>query len=771
MQLESHSLEIIPGEKNSLVISAKWSSDQFIELNAPDLQLTTSQGEKTLHGNIDPKSAGSISGQYSGHIHMNLIKNEYVNFELEISTRANYSGILFRLHITNLSLDPLKIGKIGFGSSINLKTSDDRSQKIEWGVYQNGWQSWSYTGTYSEKKKPLISKLKPFQGPKLYDAASLQMGKAGFFDSDQFGILLDRTNRVGILAGFLTQINHFGHVLLRPGKTNAISIFASGDNTLLTCGRTMSTDWLAIDFIDLNDPDPLKGFLEEVVRDNKIKHNNSIPSGWCTWYQYFTKITPDIIRMNLDILSDQKDAIPLDYIQIDDGYQTAVGDWMETKHRFYAQMDLLAEEIHEQGYKTGLWMAPFIVHPSSKIFKDHPDWLIRDGKGKIVNAGWNWNRFCAGLDLSHPEVQVYIRRIIENAVKNWGYSYLKLDFLYAAALQGVRYDPAMSRAQVIRKGMEIIRDAAGKQTYLLGCGAPLGPMLGLVDGMRIGTDVAPDWEPKYFGLELVFPNEPDIPSVKNAMHNTITRSMLHQRWWQNDPDCLLVRESSNLTLSEVRTMASIMGMTGGLMLISDDMNKVTQYRLRIAQALLPVIGLRPTVIDWADSEHPQFIRLDLTNQNSSWQLISFTNWMNTTVRKKLNLKDYKLTPEGNWYLRSFWDEKYIEVTQGNFEVVVPPHGTILMCARNISPEVPNYLGSNLHISQGLELSKFDAKDENLMMEINRPMKMEGSFDLYLPREPRYVKSGNDPLIYKLIQKNVYRFDVYVDKMLPVQIDW
>lgn len=218
-------------------------------------------------------------------------------------------------------------------------------------------------------------------------------------------------------------------------------------------------------------------------------------------------------------------------------------------------------------------------------------------------------------------------------------------------------------------------------------------------------------------------------------------------------------------------MASIMGMTGGLMLISDDMNKVTQYRLRIAQALLPVIGLRPTVIDWADSEHPQFMRLDLTNQNSSWQLISFTNWMNTTVRKQLNLKDYKLSPEGNWYLRSFWDEKYIEVTKGDFEVVVPPHGTILMCARKILSEVPNYLGSNLHISQGLELSNFDATKKNLIMAINRPMKMEGSFDLYLPDEPRNVKSGNVQLTYKLIQKNIYRFDVYVDKSIPIQIDW
>jgi len=770
MQLESQKLVILPGDCNSIVVTSKRNPEQFLELAAPEVQLDTLHGRKAFQGSIDPKSAGAVSGKSSGHIHMNLLRNEFVHFELEISTRSHYSGILFRLHLTNLALDPLRVGPIIFGRSLNLKTCSDCLHDTDWGVYQNGWQSWSYSGTYSAKKRALLSKLKIFQGPKLYDAATPQFDKAGIFVSDQFGVLLDRTNRVGILIGFLSQNNHFGHILFKPGSADAIKIQASGDNTVITSGRTVSTDWLAIDFVDLNDPDPLKNYLEEVAKENQIKKNDAIPSGWCTWYQYFTKIDPDIIRMNLDILAELKGQLPLDYIQIDDGFQTAVGDWMDTKHRFYAQMDLLADEITEQGYKAGLWLAPFIVHPDSQIFKHHPDWLIKDENGKVVNAGWNWNKFCAGLDLTHPEVQVYIRRIIENAVNAWGYTYLKLDFLYAGALEGIRYDPSMSRAQALRKGMEIIRDAAGKNTYLLGCGAPLGPMLGIVDGMRIGTDVAPDWEPKYFGIELLFPNEPDIPSVKNAMHNTITRSVMHQRWWQNDPDCLLVRESSNLTLAEVRTMASIIGMTGGLMLISDDMDKVTHYRLRIAQTLLPVIGLRPMLIDWADSEHPQMMRLDLSNQIDSWHILSFTNWKNTTVRKEIKLEDYKLSSEGQWILRSFWDEKFIEISNGKFDLVIPPHGTSLISARRINPEKPGYLGSNLHISQGLELTRFEVNNDSLVMKINRPMMMQGSFDLYLPREPRNAIAGSNHIEFRQIRENIYRFDVNIDKNQEICLD-
>ena len=771
MLLESHSLAVSPGENNTLKFLSLRNPSLFLVLSAPGLQIFTPQGEKTFQGTINPKAAGATSGKNSGHIHMALLQNEFVNFEMEISSRAHYAGALLKLHITNLSLDPLQIGKISFGEAAALQSAVEHSGSIDWGAYQNGWQSWSYTASYSAGQKPLLSRLKPFQGPKLYDAASPQTNRAGVFASDQFGVLLDRTNRVGLLAGFLSQQNHFGHVVLKPGKPDAISIQAAGDRAVLTTGRTISTDWLVVEFLDLNDPDPLKGYLQEVGRENKVRISNHIPSGWCSWYHYFTGITPDVIRMNLDVLTARRDELPLDCVQIDDGYESVVGDWLDTKHRFFAQMDVLAEEIKEQGYKPGLWIAPFIVHPGSRIYKEHPEWLIRDEKGKVVNAGWNWNRFCAGLDLTHPEVQIYIRQVIENAVREWGYTYLKLDFLYAGALQGVRHDPNLTRAQALRRGMEIIRDAAGKDTYILGCGAPLGPMLGLVDGMRIGTDVAPDWEPKYNGIELLFPNEPDIPSVKNAMHNAITRAMMHQRWWQNDPDCLLLRESSNLSLAEVQTMASIIGMTGGLMLISDEMDKVFSYRRRIAQALLPIMGLRAVVIDWADAEHPCMMRLDLQNASGNWHLLSYTNWSNRPVKKTLCLEEFKLSPESNWYLRSFWTEKGIDISQGEFTFTVLPHGTQLISARAVSPDLPAYLGSNLHISQGLELSRFDVDKSSLAIQVSRPLRMDGIIDLYLPGEPRNVLCMGQPVKTEQMDENIYRLDVAGEPEQSIQIEW
>ena len=86
------------------------------------------------------------------------------------------------------------------------------------------------------------------------------------------------------------------------------------------------------------------------------------------------------------------------------------------------------------------------------------------------------------------------RTAVQNPRPRFGYDYLKLDFLFAAAAEGTRHDPGLTRAQTLRRGLEAIRRGAGKKTFILGCGCPLGPAIGIVDGMRIGPDVAPHWE-------------------------------------------------------------------------------------------------------------------------------------------------------------------------------------------------------------------------------------------------------------------------------------
>ena len=72
------------------------------------------------------------------------------------------------------------------------------------------------------------------------------------------------------------------------------------------------------------------------------------PAGWCSWYCFGPRVTAQQVRDNLDVIAKQ---IPgLKYIQIDDGYQPAMGDWLETGPAFGGSVQAVLE-----GY-PGAWI-------------------------------------------------------------------------------------------------------------------------------------------------------------------------------------------------------------------------------------------------------------------------------------------------------------------------------------------------------------------------------------------------------------------------------
>jgi alpha-galactosidase len=164
-----------------------------------------------------------------------------------------------------------------------------------------------------------------------------------------------------------------------------------------------------------------------------------------------------------------------------------------------------------------------------------------------------------------------------------GWQYLKLDFTYAPAFDGQWHDATRTPAQRVRAGYDAIRRGAGDATFILGCGAPLGPCIGVVDGMRIGPDVAPWWNPP--------PGDGTYadsrPATKNAARNTLARAFQHRRLWLNDPDCLMLRATdTQLTPAEVDAWARIVGASGGMVLISDDLSLLGRRERRLLDEVI-----------------------------------------------------------------------------------------------------------------------------------------------------------------------------------------
>ncbi|MYR60877.1 alpha-galactosidase [Streptomyces sp. SID625] len=270
---------------------------------------------------------------------------------------------------------------------------------------------------------------------------------------------------------------------------------------------------------------------------------------WCSWYAYYENITEEQLTKDIAALR----GLPFDVVQIDDGWERAVGDW-EANDKFPSGMRALADRITDAGLRPGLWIAPFIVLPGSRTARERPELLLRDGDGDPVVAGHNWGTGYFALDLTLPAAQHHLRETIHRVSREWGYTYLKLDFVGAGAAPGVR-SPDTGREAAYRTGLEIVREAAGPDAYLLGSGAPLLPSLGLVDGIRSGPDVAPLWE--HYATQ-----DPSDALARNAVVNTL------HRLWQSpllevDPDVVYFRSRLNLLTEQqqglLRDLADICG--------------------------------------------------------------------------------------------------------------------------------------------------------------------------------------------------------------------
>jgi alpha-galactosidase len=293
--------------------------------------------------------------------------------------------------------------------------------------------------------------------------------------------------------------------------------------------------------------------------------------GWCSWYHYFHTITEDALRANIKALAAMRSEFPLEVIQLDDGFQSGLGDWDTTNPKFPSGLRKIADEIRAAGFKAGIWTAPFLAARDSRVMNEHPEWfIIHEQTGEPVRAGYNtnWTRskdaFAYALDPSHPGFHAHLEHLFEKLTREFGYSYLKLDFLYAAGAPGRRHDPKLTRGETIRRGLEAIRAGAGDDAFILGCGCPLGQAVGIVDGMRVGPDVAPFWGSTATGT--------GDPSTVYALDAIIARSFMHRRLWLNDPDCLMLRaRETRLTADERAALAATIAASGGMLLISDDM--------------------------------------------------------------------------------------------------------------------------------------------------------------------------------------------------------
>lgn len=470
---------------------------------------------------------------------------------------------------------------------------------------------------------------------------------------------------------------------LPPGATRELPAF------LLGAGPSLSA--LMTAYADLTAPS---------VRPNP---GLATPTGWCSWYDHYGAETLDIVMADGAALAASDLAPHLRYLQIDDGWNLPEegaprnwGDWHSAGAKFPIGMKATADRIRDLGFVPGLWLAPFSADPASDLLRDHPEWMTVDPDTDGPMDFWG----CRGLDLTRADVIDHVGRVFDRVFVEWGYDYVKVDFLLHAALRGRRADPTRTAAQALRAGLAAIRAAAdraaasdGRPRVILACGCPIGPAIGIADALRVGPDISRRW---YLPI-----NVGDWPegncSIRPGAVFSLWRQWMHGAWWTNDPDCLVAgRQGSpderraiglgleggryaddppyGLTDDEAGLWARVVWLTGGYAFLSESPARTDRDRVELLLRALPRHGLRARLFDHYGDGRVPMLTID-DPADPSRPVIGVFNLTDAAVDPHIAAS--KLPPpdaDGGWRLTELFDETLsFRLAAGEPLRALPPH--------------------------------------------------------------------------------------------------
>jgi alpha-galactosidase len=713
--------------------------------------------------------------------------------QIDVLVAGEKPILMWRIAVSNTSensvyLDSINMLQSGARGSLSSVGDDQQSftnnasvnkgglrfnpNKAALAFFSNGWQSWNYAGTVSAGEWIPRTKLGPFVLPMRENALGPRSRRKGHCVSDMFAVLGDRASKLGLVLGFISQREAFGSVegwLHKPFPT--LRLCAQLDGVQLDPDETFQSDWAYLQFIDLKEKEPLADYLEFAARANGARVKGESRSGWCSWYYAFEDLSQAFLLQNLEWIRNTPN-LPLDVFQVDDGYQKQVGDWFDLKETFPDGLQGISKHIRETGLKPGIWLAPFITKRKSQTGKAKKHWILRNKWGLPVNAGFLWDSFPYVLDVTHPEVLEHIQKLLERMTQVMRYEYLKLDFLYAGALPGRRFNPKLTRAQSLYQALHMIRHTVGDDVELLGCGIPLGSGIGIFDHMRIGPDVAPKWNPSYRGIKKILEHDMGLPACRNAILTTINRLPMHKRWWTNDPDCLLLRtKESNLSEAEVQTLASVIAMSGGAMMLSDHLPELGKERIGWLYKLLPPLPQAARAVDWFDTSYPSKLIMDLENPFDSWHLICLINWADSEQDLSLDLADFGLRTGDPYHLVDFWNQKYHRMQGSSFLFAqVPAHGVRMLSVRRAS-SLPMWLGDSLNISQGLLIKGWEVQSDQLHCLLKADVITKGMAWIELPGVAREIVLENQKVEFDNIERNVVQLGLSMHGTAQLKATW
>ena len=390
------------------------------------------------------------------------------------------------------------------------------------------------------------------------------------------------------------------------------------------------------------------------------------PVGWSAWYRYGITADEPTVRGVTDFIAANWRPLGYRYINLDAGWNRADGDTRGDPVKFPGGIESLVRYIHERGLLAGGYFVPFAISPglldqqAPGTTVRYRDMLVRDTAGRPIRASiLDWEYV---LDTTHPQAEAFLyasaRRLVD-----YGFDFVKLDFLQIGTQEGVRHDPNATAMEAFHRGMRAITRAwhdAGRPMFISAAISPLY-IQPYVHARRVGNDVE-------FG---------QAREAANVALSWFTSLLYHR----NDPDNAVLRRTwypgYNDGLARLHATMSALG--GTLFLSGDDPRELSPARaalmtnpwvLGLTHQPLQVrpLGVRETPAPVWHGPVPDGVHV-----------VAVFNWDGVSgARHTIRFQDLGLPERGVYRLFDLWENAEKGSHEHAFTVDVPPHGVALL---------------------------------------------------------------------------------------------
>jgi alpha-galactosidase len=575
-------------------------------------------------------------------------------------------------------------------------------------------------------------------------------------------------DREAIIIGWLENKQSLGHVTFARTGQDEISLVAESiylPGQLLPPAKSLSSDPIIL--ISSNNPySALENYGDVVGKMNQAR-TNSIINGWCSWFYTLAKVSEEEVIANTKFAAEHLKPFGIEFIQIDEGYQQWHGDWRGNE-RFPHGLKWLADQIKSHGLKPGIWIAPYVISEPTEIFQQHPDWLVSFPDGKLQRVG-NWaeppsdenpRRYC--LDITHPQAAQWLYDTIKMIVDEWGFEMIKIDFVAWSILSANRFrEPTQSAAQVYRKGMEIMRKAAGDKCHILDCG-PGNITVGLIDSMRIEWDVNYGYSVAAWDTYFMHPAGSAAAMGK--------RFYFHRKAWINDADHLCMDLLNN---QQSEAAATLIALSGGNLFSGDRLTQLDPHKLEILKKITPSYGKAAIPVDLFESNIASVFALEIKKTFADWTVLGFFNAdLNETRERRFAIQRLGLNPNKKYLVFDFWKQAFLGEINGELKVSIQPGSTTLLTLHE-STGKPQFISTDRHVLQGaVELEDAhwdDVKKIFAGISIGPPGSSHNVY-IYIPQEhpwgwnTAYTRYRDyDQCSLKLVECHIIRVHLRFDK--------